>query len=161
MQGGRSGQGQGSKTQRTHLLESGEVEPHTAESYTLFPVQSQRVSPIQVKMRVNSVEMVMELDTGAALSVISERTYQKMWPHGAPDLEPSTVSLHTYTGEQLEVLGSVSVQVEYKDQHECLPLLVVQGSGSSLLGCNWLQKLRLDWPEIHQLQETGTLERMQ
>ena len=30
----------------------------------------------------------------------------------------------------------------------------------SLLGCNWLQKLRLDWPEIHQLQETGTLERI-
>ena len=29
-----------------------------------------------------------------------------------------------------------------------------------LLGHNWLQKLRLDWPEIHQLQETGTLERI-
>ena len=111
-------------------------------------------------MRVSSVEMVMELDTGAALSVISERTYQKMWPHGAPDLEPSTVSLHTYTGEQLEVLGSVSMQVEYKNQHECLPLLVVKGCGSSLLGRNWFQKVRLDWPEIHQLQETGTLERI-
>ena len=80
--------------------------------------------------------------------------------HGAPDLESSTVSLRTCTGEQREVLGSVSVQVEYKDQHECLPLLVVKGSGSSLLGRNWLQKLRLDWPEIHQLQETGTLERI-
>ena len=86
----------------------------------------------------------MELDTGAALSVTSEWTYQKMWLHGAPDLESLTISLHTYTGEQLEVLGSVLVQVEYKDQHECLPLLVGQGSGSSLLGCNWLQKLRLD-----------------
>ena len=62
--------------------------------------------------------------------------------------------------EQLEVLGSVSVQVEYKDQLACLPLLVVQGSGSSLLGRNWLKKLRLDWPEIHQLQETGTCERI-
>ena len=113
-----------------------------------------------MKMRVNSVEIVMELDTGAALSVISEQTYWRMWPHGAPDLGPSNVSLHTYTGEQLEVLGSFSVQVEYKDQHECLPLLVVRGSGSSLLGRNWLQKLRLDWPEIHQLQETGTLERI-
>ena len=49
--------GQGSKAQLTHLLEGGEVEPHTVESYTLFPVRSQRVSPIQVKMRVNSVEM--------------------------------------------------------------------------------------------------------
>ena len=96
---GRNGQGQGIKPQRTHLLEGGEKEPHTAESYTLFPVQSQRVSPIQVKMRVKSVEIVMELDTGAALSVISEQTYWRMWPHGAPDLGPSNVSLHTYTGE--------------------------------------------------------------
>ena len=46
LQGGRSGQGQGSKAQPTHLLESGEVEPHTAESCTLFPMQSQRVSLI-------------------------------------------------------------------------------------------------------------------
>ena len=66
-------------------------------------------------MRVNSVETVMKLDTGAALSVISEQTYRKMWPHGAPELEPSTVSQHTYTCE----LGSFPVQVEYKDACPC------------------------------------------
>ena len=39
----------------------------------------------------------MELDTGAVLSVISEQTYWKMWPHRSPDLRLSTVALHTYT----------------------------------------------------------------
>ena len=106
------GQGQGRKLQCSHSLEGGEVEPHTAELYILSPVQSQRVSPIQVKMRVNSV-----VDTVAALSVISEQTYQKMWPHGAPELEPSTVSYLIQGGWE----GSLC-----KDQHECLPLLVVR-----------------------------------
>ena len=46
-----NGQGQGIKPQLTHLLEAGERESHTAESYTLSPVQLQRVSLIQVKMR--------------------------------------------------------------------------------------------------------------
>ena len=30
-----------------------------------------------------------------------------------------------------------------------MPLVVVKGAGSSLLGRNWLDVLRLDWKEIH------------
>ena len=30
-----------------------------------------------------------------------------------------------------------------------LPLIVVQGSGLNLLGCNWLQQIKLNWTKIH------------
>ena len=46
----------------------------------------------------------------------------------------------------------------YEDQQEELPLLVVRGTGASLLGRNWLQKIRLNWQEVHQLQQIPALQ---
>ena len=43
---------------------------------------------------------------------------------------------------------AASLQVRYEDQQEELPLLVVRGTGASLLGQNW--------QEIHQLQQIAT-----
>ena len=72
----------------------------------------------------------MELDTGTVVSVIGEHTYLSTWPHNPPPLQPSTIELHTYSGEELKVLGSITVTVDYQGQQEELPLLVVNGSGA-------------------------------
>ena len=133
----------GKQLQQMHALESETHSPTSEqETYTLFPVNSQRASPIEVSVTVDGVPMTMELDTGAAVSVISEHTYHSTWPHDRPALQPSSTKLQTYSGE---VIGSISVQVNYED----LPLLVVRGTGASLLGRNWLQKIRLNWQEIY------------
>ncbi len=95
----------------------------------------------------------MEVDTGASLSVVSETTFARLWP--GRSLEPSTVQLKTYTGEALQVLGSAQVHVIGGDgQSADLPLLVVGTDGPTLLGRNWLRSLRLDWQQIHQLNDT-------
>ena len=52
----------------------------------------------------------MEVDIGAALSIISEATYHKVWPASqAPPLSRTTRQLHTYTGESLVVKGTTEV----------------------------------------------------
>ena len=48
--------------------------------------------------------------------------------------------------------------VQSGDQWATLPLVVVQGDGSSLLGHDWLLQLRLDWKKIHRLQSTDAVE---
>ena len=80
----------------------------------------------------------MELDTGASYSPISEQTYKTTWPEGAPSLEKWAVKLHTYTSEQVVVVGSITVTVCYNTQVVELPLLIVKGEGPSLFGHNWL-----------------------
>ena len=49
----------------------------------------------------------------------------------------------------------MTVEVCYKTQQHSLPLVAVKGDGPSLLGRDWLGKLRLDWSELHQIQSTA------
>ena len=68
----------------------------------------------------------MELDTGAALSVISHSTYLSTWSEEErPVLEPSHVQLSTYSGEALTICGAIDVQVRYQSQQCQLSLQVV------------------------------------
>ena len=85
----------------------------------------------------------MEVDTGAAASVISEKTYWALWPkQRRPQLQDTSILLRTYTGEQLKVKGQVAVAVCYGGTTMSLNLLVVAGSGPSLMGRDWLYKLK-------------------
>ena len=58
------------------------------------------------------------------------------------------------------VLGSIGVDVSFEDNHFSLPLAIVQGSGPSLLGRNWLQQIRLNWSEIHSVRPNTPPEKL-
>ena len=79
----------------------------------------------------------MEVDTGAAFSVISEATRQNVFPNET--LHHSNLVLKTYTDESMKVKGTLNIRVKYRDQSEKLVLVVVEGNGQSLLGRNWLR----------------------
>ena len=92
----------------------------------------------------------MQVDTGASLSLMSETTFREHWPQRS--LSSTQVRLCSYSGEAIPVLGSVDVNVTYKSQSVTVPLIVVKGSGLTLMGHNWLQLITLDWQEIFLLQ---------
>ena len=64
------------------------------------------VLPLVILLSINGQEVSMKLDTGAAISVINEVMYKTILAQQQP-LKKSTVNLHTYSGEQLEVLGQL------------------------------------------------------
>ena len=104
--------------------------------------------PIMVDLQLDNCSVSMEVDTGASMSLISETTYKRLWPKRS--LSPSEVKLHTYSKEPIAVLGSCYVNITYKGQtFKEMPLIVVKGSGPSLMGRNWLREVTLDWHEIH------------
>ena len=89
----------------------------------------------------------MEVDTGAAVSLAPESAIVALLPSAEP--QPFNVVLKTYTGEQIPVKGVLSVTVRYGQQsYSNLKLLIVQGSGPSLMGRDWLKVVRLDWRNI-------------
>ena len=50
------------------------------------------------------------------------------------------------------------VQVQYEDQSKKLSLVVVSGSGPSLLGQDWLKEICLDWRVICKVEYHKSLE---
>ena len=55
------------------------------------------------------------------------------------------------------MLVSLEVDVSYDNKMFTLPLLVFQGSGPSLLGCNWLQQIKLNLTKIHVVSQKTSL----
>lgn len=122
------------------------------ESYDLFHLPS-KSTPIIVPVLLNGQKLDMELDTGAAVSVISEATYNSLLKDST-SLQPTTIVLRTYLHKELPVLGIAQVKVTYELQSQSLELVVVKGEGASLFGRNWLQHIRLNWNTIHLLDQT-------
>ena len=88
----------------------------------------------------------MELDTGAAVSIIAESQLKRILPR--IKLQPSKMKLKTYSGEKMAVVGEVPVEVQYAEQTELLSFVVVAQEGPPLLGRDWLKCLKLDWKTI-------------
>ena len=53
-----------------------------------------RTTPITTEVSIDEKEVCMEVDTGAAVSVVSEATYKRLWPERM--LRPAAVRLKTY-----------------------------------------------------------------
>ena len=154
----RQSQRQNMQTRRSkHQLQGSEVkkagdiqESHTDTEYSLHSCRTGSSKPIMVKALMNNVELMMEVDTGATLSIMSEKTYRESWPtQSSPTLQPSEAKLKTYTGEDIPIKGKIQVDVTLQHQRATLPLLVVQGNGPTLLGRDWLQVIQLDWSKLH------------
>ena len=119
------------------------VEDHLYNVYTLGPGKPH---PYQVAIQLDGKEIAMEIDTGAAVSIISEVTLKKHFPRAV--LEKPTISLRKYMAKPIPVLGEIFVMVEHKGYKGSHTLYVVGGNGPSLLGRDWLGKIRIDWAGI-------------
>ena len=98
-----------------------------------------------VELTLNKANVIMEVDTGASVSLLSESTYRRLWPAVTrPPLLPSDARLHIYSGELIKVLVTTSGTVHYRGQVKQLPLLIVPTDGPSLLGRDGLQEIVLD-----------------
>ncbi len=79
-----------------------------------------------------------------------------MLPHRTP--QPSNVTLKTYTGEIVPVKGVIEVAVELNIQKRKLPLYVIEGNHPALLGRTWLEKIQLNWQEVHRVSGNAKLQ---
>ncbi len=88
-------QQQGQRSERpgkhhsTNVLDEGH-DSDDQEVYSLFHLPSQSTEPIYVTVSIEDVQLQLEVDTGASVSVMSESAYYSTWPeYQRPVLQPS------------------------------------------------------------------------
>ena len=105
-------------------------------------------NPFTVKLTVQAKPLKFEIDTGASVTLISEKTYNEHCQNFP--LQKSSLTLRTYTGQPLQVLGQMTVDLSYWVIWS-YTLYVVKGSGPSLLCRDWLKHIRFDWKGLAML----------
>ena len=129
--------------------EETESEDQDCGLFDIQVVNGHTPDKIMVNVNIEGIQLGMELDTGAAVSVISESTYHSKFRH--IPLQHSDIILHTYSGEKLAVVGQMEANVNYEQQNKHLLLYVIKGKGPALLGRDWLREFQLNWGQIKAL----------
>ena len=133
--------GAGAQAHQLTLADSG-----SEEEQLLYRLEQHKASPIMVNVQVNGVPVSMELDTGAAVSVMLQQQQKELF--STAQLQPSKVILRTYTAQSVGVVETLPVKVVYEEQEKDLSLFIVQGKGPALFGQDWLTSITLKWPSI-------------
>ncbi|XP_040070861.1 uncharacterized protein LOC115320361 [Ixodes scapularis] len=87
-------------------------------------VSSPSLTPVTVEMVINGSAVEMELDTGAAVTVMSAKQFHQSFP--SVKLTPTVVRLRTYTGALVRLQGVATVNVQHalRKNKESAPLHV-------------------------------------
>lgn len=143
------------KKNRVHHMDAKEMsnsDGSTDSELTVYMMaQNGNLSHMCVKPKIEGKIMEVELDTGAAVSLISKKLYDMQFSH--LPLRHTNVILKTYTGEMISPEGVITVAVKMNRHRAKLPLYVVKGALPPLFGREWLRKIQIDWREIKMIRE--------
>ena len=93
-----------------------------------------------LSINVDGNPHVFEVDTGAAVTLISEVTWLSL---GRPKLRHCSLKLTRY-GKPMLIMGWCDMNVTYMPSGPViLSVIVIKGEGSSLLGLNWIYRLNI------------------
>ncbi|UYV64545.1 K02A2.6-like [Cordylochernes scorpioides] len=79
----------------------------------------------KIEVQINDKILSLEYDTGSAYSLISDSTRRFFKLHNPCPADPLRVKLATYSGQPLQVLGTLDVPLQYQNSTQTLPLMVV------------------------------------
>lgn len=117
--------------------------------------------PLIISLFINEILVSLEIDCGAAYSVMPQCLYRKYF--SSYKLKPILKSLSVITGEYIEVLGQLEASIFFLEKENILPIIVVETGRSfmPLLGRNWLNVFYPEWRSfflINKLNETNCAE---
>ena len=95
------------------------IDSDTTKPDVISHVSRVESSPYQVVIEIEGQPVTMEVDTGAAVSLIPQSLQRAMFPQA--QLSKATLNLHTYTAQPIHVVGWMSVQERdqgYEGEHK-------------------------------------------
>ncbi|UYV79912.1 hypothetical protein LAZ67_18001028, partial [Cordylochernes scorpioides] len=125
---------------------SGMNKPNLNKLNTIQCNTLENAPKIMVNVKIEEADTIMEVDTGADVSVVSKKFFLTNLKNVT--LEKYSGHLKSFSGNLIPVFGKCLVNVSYKNYQEKLPLIVTGqfNNQTPLLGRNWIRILKADWP---------------
>ena len=92
--------------------------------------------PCLISVSLNGNPLKMELDTGAACSIVSSTLFKNLLPNVT--LHPTNRPLYSYTKNQFNCLGFAKVRVQFQSRVKTLNLFVIDFPGDPIFGRDWI-----------------------
>ena len=100
-------------TQKCHACiqrnDADAVIPSDDDNHTYYIHRLNYKEPFKIQLNIRERNLEFEIDTGSGLTIISEVTYRNYF--AKYNLEKNNVTLKTYSGERLNVLGYITVEL--------------------------------------------------
>lgn len=112
------------------------------DSYQIHQIRAgYRQGPRMVTVLINKKPIEMELDTGAEISIIGEKDYERL---GRPKIIAQAEKIHSY-GTVVPMIGKINTVCELDKSNAEITLSVAKGNNRiSLLGRDLIDKLNMD-----------------
>lgn len=103
--------------------------------------------PKMLQATVDGKSLLLEVDSGSPVALISEVTYGQNWPE-RPALQNASIDLEMWEKTPVEILGWFGVMADTPNGRQQLPIYVGAGRGCSLLGRQWFEpfNIRMEVP---------------
>ncbi|KAL0902232.1 hypothetical protein ABMA27_000152 [Loxostege sticticalis] len=109
---------------------------------SLFNIRCSRGRPMTAQVMVNGLFLEFEIDSGAAVSVISSKTYDAYFSN--VPLSETNRQLLNYTGDKIACRGLARLRVTYEGRARDLDVFVVARGGPPLLGRDFIHAFGLE-----------------
>ena len=133
---------------RLNIRESDDDDDESNYPCMMIAAGNRSSGPCYVEVNVEKFKIKMEIDCGAAVTVISLTMYKMYFAH----IQPVNCSsrLAVVNGQQLSIFGKISVNVTVNNIQHLVPLIVLDGTCSfvPLFGRNWLDIFYPGWRNV-------------
>lgn len=126
---------------KVNCVVTGEVGEDDDDGKFLFGIKSERGEPMTEIVLINNKHIKFEIDSGSAVTVISEATYKRYF--NRVPLLSSNKKLFTYTGNNIVCIGLARLPITYRQVTHTLDVYVVRDGGPPLLGRDFISRFQL------------------
>lgn len=121
----------------------------------LFNLRSYDGEPMRESVVVDQISLMFEVDTGSAVTAISDATYIKYF--SKHPLRNNNKILQSYNGSLINTVGVLSLPFLYNDMTQQIDVFVVKDGGPPLLGRDFINKFNLQICQINSCETVVTV----
>lgn len=140
--------GNGRETNKFIAEEEDEDVVETKLSGYLFNLVGNTINEVtevfKISLCIENINVQFEIDTGSNITAISYNDYLKCDTLSKLKLCTSKEQFKSYTGDPIIPKGIIFVKVSYNNVIKELPLYVIPGGATPILGRLWLKELEIN-----------------